>query len=125
MKLKLKWVFLHWWIICDNFQNCPFSHERLDQEGIKEFIINNEDFLKDTKNKYGRTNLDEFYNAYIKEKQGSEEYIMVPEFIKNEDKEKEKVINDMNSKIPLGFVVLNLKICIIHNRLIWLIYWII
>ena len=78
---------------CDNFQNCPFSHERLDQEGIKEFIINNEDFLKDTKNKYGRTNLDEFYNAYIKEKQGSEEYIMVPEFIKNEDKEKEKVIN--------------------------------
>ena len=92
---------------CDNFQNCPFSHERLDQEGIKEFIINNEDFLKDTKNKYGRTNLDEFYNAYIKEKQGSEEYIMVPEFIKNEDKEKEKVINDMNSKIPLGFVVLS------------------
>ena len=32
---------------------------------------------------------------------------MVPEFIKNEDKEKEKVINDMNSKIPLGFVVLS------------------
>ena len=93
---------------CENFQNCPFSHERLDQEGIKEFIISNEDFLWETKNKYGRTNLDEFYNAYIKEKEGEpeEQYIMMPEFIKKEDKEKEKEINDINKKIPLGFVVM-------------------
>jgi len=92
---------------CENFQNCPFSHERLDQEGIKEFIISNEDFLKDTKNKYGRTNLDEFYNAYIKEKEGgNDQYIMMPEFIKQEDKDKEKENNEINNKIPLGFVVM-------------------
>ena len=84
---------------CENFQNCPFSHERLDQEGIKEFIISNEDFLKDTKNKYGRTNLDEFYNAYIKEKEGgNDQYIMMPEFIKQEDKDKEKENNEINKK---------------------------
>ena len=100
--------YFHGLGFCENFQNCPFSHERLDQEGIKEFIINNEDFLKETKNKYGRTNLDEFYNAYIKEKEGEpeEQYIMMPEFIKKEDKEKEKEINDINKKIPLGFVVM-------------------
>ena len=31
---------------------------------------------------------------------------MMPEFIKKEDKEKEKEINDINKKIPLGFVVM-------------------
>ena len=91
---------------CENFQNCPFSHERLDQEGIKEFIISNEDFLKETKNKYGRTNLDEFYDAYIKEKEGDEQYIMLPEFIKQEDKEKERENKEMKDKIPLGFFVM-------------------
>ena len=99
--------FYHGLGFCENFQNCPFSHERLDQEGIKEFIISNEDFLKETKNKYGRTNLDEFYNAYIKEKEGDDQYIMMPEFIKNEDKEREKEINEMKDKIPLGFVVMS------------------
>ena len=98
--------YFHGLGFCENFQNCPFSHERLDQEGIKEFILSNEDFLKETKNKYGRTNLDEFYNAYIKEKEGDEQYIMLPEFIKQEDKEKEKENKEINSKIPLGFVVM-------------------
>ena len=77
---------------CENFQNCPFSHERLDEGGIKEFIRANEDFLRETKNKYGRTNMDEFYDKYIKEKEGSEEFVMLPDFIKKEDKEKEKKI---------------------------------
>ena len=99
--------FYHGQGFCENSPNCPFSHERLDQEGIKEFIISNEDFLKETKNKYGRTNMDEFYNKYLKEKEGDEQYIMMPEFIKNEDKEKEKEINDVKNKIPLGLVVMS------------------
>ena len=101
---------------CENFQNCPFSHERLDEEGIKEFIVSNEDFLKDTKNKYGRTNLDEFYNAYLKEKEGgNDQYIMMPEFIKQEDKDKEKENNEINNKIPLGFVVMCNNNKIVHE----------
>ena len=91
---------------CDNLQNCPFSHERLDQEGVKEFIINNEDFLKETKKKYGVTNMDEFFEEYLKEKEGKgEEYIMLPDFIKEEDKKKEKEINE--NKIPLGLIIMS------------------
>ena len=83
--------FYHGLGFCENFQNCPFSHERLDMEGIKEFIKANEDFLRETKNKYGRTNMDEFYNEYLKEKEGGgDEFIMMPDFIKKEDEEKEK-----------------------------------
>ena len=91
---------------CDNLNNCPFSHERLDQEGVKEFIINNEDFLKETKKKYGVTNMDEFFEEYLKEKEGKgEEYIMLPDFIKEEDKKKEKEINE--NKIPLGLIIMS------------------
>ena len=98
--------FYHGLGFCDNLQNCPFSHERLDQEGVKEFIVNNEDFLKETKKKYGVTNMDEFFDAYIKEKEGGgEEYIMLPDFIKDEDKKKQKEIND--SKIPLGLIIMS------------------
>ena len=43
--------YFHGLGFCDNLNNCPFSHERLDQEGVKEFIMNNEDFLKETKKK--------------------------------------------------------------------------
>ena len=97
--------FFHGLGFCENFQNCPFSHERLDEEGIKEFIKINEDFLKETKKKYGRTNMDEFYNKYLNEKKGGEDFIMIPDFIKKEDKEKE--INGINDKIPLGIVVMS------------------
>ena len=90
---------------CENFKNCPFSHERLDEEGIKEFIKTNEDYLKETKKKYGRTNMDVFFNEYMKEKEGGEQYVMLPDFIKKEDKEKQK--NEMNDKIPLGFIVMS------------------
>ena len=91
---------------CDNLNNCPFSHDRLDQEGVKEFIINNEDFLKETKKKYGVTNMDEFFEEYLKEKEGKgEEYIMLPDFIKEEDKKKEKEINE--NKIPLGLIIMS------------------
>ena len=73
----------------------------------------NEDFLRETKKKYGRTNMDDFYNKYIKEKEGGDQYIMLPDFIKKEEKENE------NNDIPLGFIVMNnnnkiinqLKIC--------------
>ena len=98
--------FYHGLGFCDNLQNCPFSHERLDQEGVKEFIINNEDFLKETKKKYGVTNMDEFFEEYLKEKEGKgEEYIMLPDFIKEEDKKKEKEINE--NKIPLGLIIMS------------------
>ena len=87
-------------------QNCQFSHERLNEEGIKEFIKANEDFLRETKNKYGRTNMDEFFNEYIKGKDGvEEEYVMLPDFIKKEDKEKENKEN--NDKVPLGLIVMS------------------
>ena len=97
--------FYHGLGFCENFQNCQFSHERLDEENIKEFIKSNEDFLKETKNKFGRTNIDEFYDKYIKEKEGGEQYIMIPDFIKKEDKEKEK--KEKNSQIPLGIIVMS------------------
>ena len=105
--------FIHGLGFCENFQNCPFSHERLDEEGIINFIKMNEDFLRETKKKYGRTNMDDFYNKYIKEKEGGDQYIMLPDFIKKEEKENE------NNDIPLGFIVMNnnnkiinqLKIC--------------
>ena len=98
--------FYHGLGFCDNLNNCPFSHERLDQEGVKEFIINNEDFLKETKKKYGVTNMDEFFEEYLKEKEGKgEEYIMLPDFIKEEDKKKEKEINE--NKIPLGLIIMS------------------
>jgi hypothetical protein len=78
----------------------------LDELGINEFIKSNEDFLKDTKNKYGRTNLDEFFDIYIKEKEGNveDEYIMLPDCIKNED---DKNNNRNKEQIPLGIVVLS------------------
>ena len=97
--------FYHGLGFCENFQNCQFSHERLDEENIKEFIKSNEDFLKETKNKFGRTNIDEFYDKYIKEKEGGEQYIMIPDFIKKEDKEKKK--KEKNSQIPLGIIVMS------------------
>ena len=98
--------FYHGIGFCENLQNCPFSHQRLDELGINEFIKSNEDFLKDTKNKYGRTNLDEFFDIYIKEKEGNveDEYIMLPDCIKNED---DKNNNRNKEQIPLGIVVLS------------------
>ena len=100
--------FYHGLGFCENFQNCPFSHERLDMEGIKEFIKANEDFLRETKNKYGRTNMDEFYNEYLKEKEGGgDEFIMMPDFIKKEDEEKEKEKENNKDKIPLGILVMS------------------
>ena len=77
-------------------------------EGIKEFIKANEDFLRETKNKYGRTNMDEFYNEYLKEKEGGgDEFIMMPDFIKKEDEEKEKEKENNKDKIPLGILVMS------------------
>ena len=100
--------FYHGLGFCENFQNCPFSHERLDMEGIKEFIKANEDFLRETKNKYGRTNMDEFYNEYLKEKEGGgDEFIMMPDFIKKEDEEKEKEKENNKDKIPLGILIMS------------------
>ena len=66
--------FYHGLGFCENFQNCQFSHERLDEENIKE-------------------------------KEGGEQYIMIPDFIKKEDKEKEKI--EKNSQIPLGIIVMS------------------
>ena len=97
--------FYHGLGFCENFQNCQFSHERLDEEGLKEFIKANEDFIKETKNKYGRTNIDEFYDKYIKEIEGEEQYIMMPDFIKKESKEKKK--EEKSEQIPLGIIVMS------------------
>ena len=98
--------FFHGLGFCENFQNCQFSHERLNEQELKEFIKANEDFLRETKKKYGRTNLEDIFDQYIKEKDGiEEEYAMLPDFIKNEDKEKENKEN--NDKIPLGYIVMS------------------
>ena len=49
--------------------------------------------------------MDEFFDEYLKEKEGGEEYIMLPEFIKEEDKKKQKEINE--NKMPLGLIIMS------------------
>lgn len=85
---------------CQNYDNCPFAHDRLDEKELYDFIEANLEFIKDTQRKYGRTNLDDFYKKYMLEKEG-EDYLMLPDKLG-------KGSNNVEGKenVPLGLVLM-------------------
>ena len=100
--------FYHARGFCENFENCKFSHKRLNEDEINLFIKENEDFLMETKKKFGRTNMDDFFNQYLMKKNPTvPSNAMLPEILKNEnviDPEKEKSNNEnFLNTLPLGF----------------------
>ena len=82
--------FYHGRGLCENYDKCPFSHERLNESQINEFIKENEDFLIETKKKYGKTNMDDFLDKFLKNKNSINEFLMIPDF--NND----NGLNDIN-----------------------------
>ena len=103
--------FFHGRGFCEQLNNCLFSHERLmNKEEINNFIKTNENFLIETKKIFGRTNLDDFFEEYLKnnkiKENNNNEIKMIPESIENE--ENENNINKQNNrnKIPLGIEML-------------------
>jgi hypothetical protein len=65
--------FFHAIGYCDKGEACKFSHNRLSEEQIKQFIEQNIDFLKDIYNLYGKSNMDDYFFQYIKEKHNQSE----------------------------------------------------
>lgn len=45
-----------------------FSHKRLNEEELHRFIEQNEDFLHELRQTIGRTNMDDYFDNYLKEK---------------------------------------------------------
>ena len=64
-----------------------------------EFIKENENFLIETKKKYGKTNMDDFFDKYINEKNKNNEYLMIPDNININDN---NYNNNNNNLIPIG-----------------------
>ena len=91
--------FFHGRGLCENYEKCPFSHNRLNQSEIMEFIKENENFLIETKKKYGKTNMDDFFDKYINEKNKNNEYLMIPDNININDN---NYNNNNNNLIPIG-----------------------
>ena len=78
--------FYHARGFCENCDNCRFSHARLNENELMEFIKQNEDFLMETKKKYGQTNMDEFFEEYLKNKMeggNGKEIKMIPNELKD------------------------------------------
>lgn len=78
--------FYHARGFCENCENCRFSHARLNEHELMEFIKQNEDFLMETKKKYGQTNMDEFFDEYLKNKMeviNGQEIKMIPNELKD------------------------------------------
>ena len=81
--------FFHARGFCENLDNCKFSHDRLTAEQLMDFIKDNESFLFETRQKFGRTNMDEFFDVYLKEKKekNTPDNLMIPDSLKIETKE--------------------------------------
>ena len=84
--------FYHGRGLCENYEKCPFSHERLNENEINEFIKENQDFLIETKKKFGKTNMDDFLDKFLKDKNSVNEFLMIPNFNNNNNNE----LNDIN-----------------------------
>lgn len=110
--------FFHARGFCENLDNCKFSHDRLTAEQLMDFIKDNESFLFETRQKFGRTNMDEFFDVYLKEKKekNTPDNLMIPDSLKIETKEEEKKDNSKNNNmmnmLPLGFsmIAMNQKL---------------
>ena len=101
--------FYHGRGLCENYDKCPFSHERLNENQINEFIKENEDFLIETKKKYGKTNMDDFLDKFLKSKNSINEFLMIPNFNNNNEFNDINNINNNNingNYIPIGLTLI-------------------
>jgi len=53
---------------CEKGDDCRFAHNRLTYEEVKKFIETNEEFLNELLVQTGRTNMNDYFFQYIKEK---------------------------------------------------------
>ena len=88
-----------------------FSHDRLTAEQLMDFIKDNESFLMETKQQFGRTNMDDFFNEYLKQKKKNvPDHLMMPDILKNTDDNENievnkniKSQNELLNMLPMGF----------------------
>lgn len=106
--------FYHARGFCENCENCRFSHARLNEHELMEFIKQNEDFLMETKKKYGQTNMDEFFDEYLKNKMeviNGQEIKMIPNELKDlpsYNNTSANNVSNVNGKgnVPLGVLLI-------------------
>ena len=106
--------FYHARGFCENCDNCRFSHARLNEHELMEFIKQNEDFLMETKKKYGQTNMDEFFNEYLKNKMevgNGQEIKMIPNELKALPSYNNGSVNSVSNvngrgDVPLGVMLI-------------------
>ena len=106
--------FYHARGFCENCENCRFSHARLNELELMEFIKQNEDFLMETKKKYGQTNMDEFFDEYLKNKMeviNGQEIKMIPNELKDlpsYNNTSANNVSNVNGKgnVPLGVLLI-------------------
>ena len=76
-----------------------------------DFIKDNESFLMETKQQFGRTNMDDFFNEYLKQKKKNvPDHLMMPDILKNTDDNENievnkniKSQNEFLNMLPMGF----------------------
>ena len=76
-----------------------------------DFIKDNESFLMETKQQFGRTNMDDFFNEYLKQKKKNvPDHLMMPDILKNTDDNENievnkniKSQNELLNMLPMGF----------------------
>ncbi|CDW72694.1 family protein [Stylonychia lemnae] len=61
--------YLHGTGFCEKGQGCKFSHKLLANEEIQKFMQENEEFLMEIRQKQGKTNLSDYFERYIKNKE--------------------------------------------------------
>ena len=106
--------FYHARGFCENCENCRFSHARLNELELMEFIKQNEDFLMETKKKYGQTNMDEFFDEYLKNKMeviNGQEIKMIPNELKDLPSYNNTSTNNVSNvngrgDVPLGVLLI-------------------
>ena len=104
--------FYHARGFCENCENCRFSHARLNENELMEFIKQNEDFLMETKKKYGQTNMDEFFDEYLNNKKefiSGQDIKMIPNELKglhSNNNGGTGVNNSNKSNLPLGVLLI-------------------
>ena len=106
--------FYHARGFCENCENCRFSHARLNEHELMEFIKQNEDFLMETKKKYGQTNMDEFFDEYLKNKMeviNGQEIKMIPNELKDLPSYNNTSANNVSNvngrgDVPLGVLLI-------------------
>ena len=76
-----------------------------------DFIKDNESFLMETKQQFGRTNMDDFFNEYLKQKKKNvPDHLMMPDILKNTDDNESIEVNkniqsqnELLNMLPMGF----------------------